>query len=193
MSELLTPSQTVGPYFSMQLPWPEGPYVVAAGTPGAITIYGRLLDGAGDPIPDGLIETWQADPAGRFAHPDDPRGPVPDGDKEFRGFGRSATGHDGTFKIVTLKPGALPFGDGRTEAPHIDVSVFSRGMLDRSVTRIYFPDEAAANEADPVLQAVPAERRATLVAVPVVSPEGENLLRFDIRMQGENETVFFDL
>jgi len=195
MSELLTPSQTVGPYFSMRLPWPEGPYVVAKGTPGAVTIYGRLLDGAGDPIPDGLIETWQADPSGRFAHPDDPRGPVPDGDLEFRGFGRSATSHDGTFKIVTLKPGALPFGDGRTEAPHIDVSVFSRGMLDRSVTRIYFPDEAEANEADPVLQAVPAHRRATLVAVPVGEKEsaGENLLRFDIRMQGENETVFFDL
>ena len=101
----------------------------------------------------------------------------------------AATGHDGTYKIVTLKPGALPFGDGRTEAPHIDVSVFSRGMLDRSVTRIYFPDEAAANEADPVLQAVPAERRATLIAVPA----GENLLRFDIYMQGEGETVFFDL
>ena len=193
MSELLTPSQTVGPYFAMQLPWPEGPYVVPAGTPGAVTIYGRLLDGAGAPIPDGLIETWQADPQGRFAHPDDPRGPVPDGDKEFRGFGRSATGHDGTYKIVTLKPGALPFGDGRTEAPHINVSVFSRGMLDRSVTRIYFPDEAAANEADPVLQAVPAHRRATLIASPVASPDGQNLLRFDIHMQGANETVFFDM
>ncbi len=189
MTELLTPSQTVGPYFSMRLPWPEGPYVVPAGTPGAVTIYGRLLDGAGAPIPDGLIETWQASPEGRFAHPDDPRGPVPDGDLAFRGFGRCQTGHDGTFKIVTLKPGALPFGDGRTEAPHIDVSVFSRGMLDRSVTRIYFPDEADANAADPVLEAVPAERRATLVA----QPAGENLLRFDIRMQGADETVFFDL
>jgi len=144
MSELLTPSQTVGPYFSMRLPWPEGPCVVPEGTAGAVTIYGRLYDGAGDPIPDGLIETWQADPAGRFAHPDDPRGPVPGGDKEFRGFGRSATGHDGTYQIVTLKPGALPFVDGR---------------------------------------------RATLIAVPA----GENLLRFDIYMQGERETVFFDL
>ena len=189
MSELLTPSQTVGPYFSMRLPWPEGPYVAPEGADGAITIYGRLYDGAGDPIPDGLIETWQADQEGRFAHPDDPRGPVPDGDLTFRGFGRCATGHDGTYKIVTLKPGALPFGDGRTEAPHIDVSVFSRGMLDRSVTRIYFPDETAANEADPVLQAVAAGRRATLIA----APAGENLLRFDIRMQGQDETVFFDL
>ena len=107
----------------------------------------------------------------------------------FRGFGRCPTGHDGSFKIVTLKPGPLPFGDGRTEAPHIDVSVFSRGMLDRSVTRIYFPDEDAANDADPVLEAVPADRRATLIAVPA----GDGLLRFDIHMQGADETVFFDL
>ncbi|HEY5400071.1 MAG TPA: protocatechuate 3,4-dioxygenase subunit alpha [Trebonia sp.] len=190
MSELLTPSQTVGPYFSMRLPWPEGPYVVAAGTPGAITILGRLYDGAGAAIPDGLIETWQADPNGRFAHPDDPRGPIVDGDLAFRGFGRCKTNHDGSFKIVTLKPGPLPFGDGRTEAPHIDVSVFSRGMLDRSVTRIYFPDEGAANAADPVLEVVPADRRATLIATP---GDQDGLLRFDIYMQGPGETVFFDL
>jgi len=189
VSELLTPSQTVGPYFSMRLPWPEGPYVVPADAPGAVTIFGRLHDGAGDPIPDGLIETWQADPDGRFAHPDDPRGPVAAGDKAFRGFGRCPTGHDGSFKIVTLKPGPLPFGDGRTEAPHIDVSVFARGMFDRSVTRIYFSDEKAANAADPVLEAVPEERRATLIAVPA----GDGLLRFDIYMQGDRETVFFDL
>jgi protocatechuate 3,4-dioxygenase alpha subunit len=189
LSELLTPSQTVGPYFAMRLPWPEGPFVVPEGTPGAITIVGRLYDGAGDVIPDGLIETWQADPNGRFAHPDDPRGPVPVGYHAFRGFGRCETAIDGSFRIVTLKPGALPFGDGRTEAPHIDVSVFSRGMLDRSVTRIYFPDEAAANEADPVLQSVPADRRATLIAVPA----GDGVLRFDIHMQGDRETVFFDL
>jgi len=189
MSELVTPSATVGPYFQMRLPWPDGPYVVPAGTPGAITIVGRLWDGAGDPIPDGLIETWQADPAGRFAHPDDPRDPVPDGEPAFRGFGRAPTGDDGSFRIVTLKPGPLPAGDGRTEAPHIDVSVFARGMLDRSVTRIYFPDEAERNDADPVLQAVPAGRRATLIAVPA----GDRLLRFDIRLQGDAETVFFDL
>ena len=189
MSELLTPSQTVGPYFSMRLPWPEGPFVVPEGTPGAITIFGRLYDGAGNVIPDGLIETWQADPDGRFAHPDDPRGPVPAGYKAFRGFGRSQTELDGSFRILTLKPGPLPFGDGRTEAPHINVSVFSRGMLDRSVTRIYFPDETEANAADPVLEAVPAERRKTLIAV--LADDG--LLRFDIHMQGDQETVFFDL
>jgi protocatechuate 3,4-dioxygenase, alpha subunit len=186
---LLTPSQTVGPYFAMRLPWPEGPFVVPAGTEGAITIIGRLFDGAGNIIPDGLIETWQADPDGRFAHPDDSRGPVPGGYREFRGFGRCETSLDGSYRIVTLKPGPLPFGDGRAEAPHIDVSVFARGMLDRSVTRIYFPDEAEANTADPVLSAVPAERRHTLIAVPA----DDGLLRFDIHMQGEAETVFFDL
>jgi protocatechuate 3,4-dioxygenase, alpha subunit len=189
VSELLTPSQTVGPYFAMRLPWPEGPFVVPAGTRGAITIVGRLYDGVGDPIPDGMIETWQADQNGRFAHPADPRGPVVDGDKAFRGFGRAQTTRDGSFTIVTVKPGPLPFGDGRTEAPHINVSVFARGMLDRSVTRIYFPDEPEANEVDPVLAAVPAARRSTLIAVPY----DDGLLRFDIHMQGDNETVFFDL
>lgn len=189
MSELVTPSATVGPYFAMRLPFPEGPYVVKADTPGAITIVGRLYDGAGDAVPDGLIETWQAGPDGRFAHPDDPRGPIPDGDAGFRGLGRCPTGHDGSFTIVTLKPGPLPFGNGRTEAPHIDVSVFARGMLNRTVTRIYFPDETAANEADPVLRAVPEGRRATLIAVPA----GDALLRFDIHLQGDAETVFFDL
>lgn len=196
MSELLTPSQTVGPYFSMRLPWENGPYVVPEGTPGAITITGRLLDGAGDPIPDGLIETWQANPAGRFAHPDDPRGPVIGGDKAFRGFGRCETAHDGSFRIVTLKPGPVPAGDGdgKLQAPHIDVSVFSRGMLDRSVTRIYFADEEAANAADPVLAQVPEGRRATLLATPYDDGTATpGLYRFDIRMQGEAETVFFDL
>ena len=186
MSELLTPSQTVGPYFSMRLPWPGGPYVVPAGTPGALTIYGRLYDGAGDPIPDGLIETWQASPAGRFAHPDDPRGPVPGGDRAFRGFGRAPTGLDGSYQIVTLKPGPLPAGDGRTEAPHIDVSVFARGLLDRVVTRVYFADEPDANAQDPVLSALPDDVRGTLLAVP--SDDG---YRFDVVLQGERETVFF--
>ena len=185
----MTPSQTVGPFFAMRLPWPDGPYVVADGTPGAITIVGRMYDGAGKVIPDGLVETWQAGPDGRFAHPDDPRGATPGGYYAFRGFGRCPTAPDGSYRIVTLKPGPLPAGDGRTEAPHLDVSVLARGMLDRSVTRIYFPDETEANEADPVLQAVPAHRRATLIAVPA----GQHLLRFDIRMQGADETVFFDL
>ena len=186
----ITPSQTVGPYFAMRLPWPEGPYVVPEGTPGAITITGRMYDGAGHVVPDGLVETWQADPDGRFAHPDDPRGAVPGGYRAFRGFGRCPTAPDGSYRIVTLKPGPLPAPGGDIEAPHLDVSVFARGLLDRVVTRMYFPDESTANAADPVLAAIrePA-RRATLIAVP--EPGGD--LRFDIWLQGERETVFFDL
>jgi protocatechuate 3,4-dioxygenase alpha subunit len=185
----LTPSQTVGPYFAMRLPWPDGPFVVPEGTPGAITVIGRLYDGAGNIIPDGLIETWQAGPDGRLAHPDDPRGASPGGYHAFRGFGRCATAADGSYRIVTVKPGPLPTPEGGVEAPHLDVSVFARGMLDRVVTRIYFPDEQAANAADPVLCSIDPGRRTTLIAVP--EPGGE--LRFDIRLQGEGETVFFDV
>jgi protocatechuate 3,4-dioxygenase alpha subunit len=189
VSELLTPSQTVGPYFAMRLPWPEGPRIVPEGTPGAVTIYGRLLDGAGQPVPDGLIETWQARPDGRIAHPADPRGPVPGGDQDFRGFARCPTGHDGTWAITTLKPGPTPAGDGTTEAPHLNISVFARGLLDRVVTRLYFPDEHHANDADPVLATVPAHRRHTLIATPAEPGH----LRFDIHLQGPNETIFFDM
>ncbi|MGH3744299.1 MAG: protocatechuate 3,4-dioxygenase subunit alpha, partial [Mycobacteriales bacterium] len=117
-----TPSQTIGPFLHMVLPWPDGPDVVPDGTPGAIRIVGRLTDGAGEPVPDGLIETWQADPAGRFAHPDDPRGPAEPG---FRGFGRCPTDADGEFWFRTVKPGPLPAEDGRAEAPHLDVTVFA--------------------------------------------------------------------
>jgi protocatechuate 3,4-dioxygenase, alpha subunit len=177
----LTPSQTVGPFLHLGLPWPDGPHVVPEGTPGAIRIAGLVIDGGGMPVPDAIVETWQADPDGRFAHPDDPRGaqqPVVAG---FRGFGRCPTDAQGRYEILTLKPGPLP-----DEAPHIDVSIFARGLLDRLVTRIYFPDEAEANAADPVLNAVDEARRSTLVA----TRDGDRL-RFDIHLQGEHETVFF--
>ena len=193
MTAGLTPSQTVGPFLAIALPWPDGPFVVPEGTPGAIEITGRLLDGAGEPVPDGMIETWQADPDGRFDHPDDPRGAAEPAEAAFRGFGRCTTGPDGGYHIVTLRPGPLPSPDGGTEAPHLDVSVFARGMLDRVVTRIYFPDEQEANAADPVLAAIAdPDRRATLVAtVETGGPPGE--FRFDIRLQGAQETVFFDV
>ncbi len=184
---LITPSQTIGPFFAMRLPWPDGPYVVPQDTPGAIRITGRVYDGAGNVVPDALIETWQADPDGRFAHPDDPRGP---GGSTFRGFGRCPTGPDGSYHIVTLKPGPLPCPEGGTEAPHLDVSVFARGLLNRVVTRLYFPDETVANAADPVLSSIAETgRRDTLIARE--QPGGG--LRFDIRLQGDGETVFFDV
>jgi protocatechuate 3,4-dioxygenase, alpha subunit len=185
----VTPSQTVGPYFAMRLPWPDGPFVVPEGTPGAITIVGRMYDGAGNVIPDGMVETWQADPDGRFAHPDDPRGPVASTYRGFRAFGRCETSADGSFTIVTLKPGSFPAPDGGVEAPHLDVSVFARGMLDRCVTRLYFPDESDSNASDPVLASVPADRRSTLIAV----ADGPDQFRWDIHLQGDQETVFFDV
>ena len=188
-----TPSQTIGPFFAVGLPWPDGPDVVAEGIPGAVRIGGRVLDGAGDPVPDSLVETWQADPNGRFAHPDDPRGPAGGsagspgwspggaGASGFRGFGRCATDAEGRWAILTVKPGPLPAPDGGVEAPHLDVSVFARGLLHRLVTRVYFPDEAEANAADPLLASIPDEAaRARLVAV----ADGDGL-RFDIHLQGE--------
>ena len=111
-------------------------------TPGAVRIVGTLYDGTGATVPDGLVETWQADPDGRFDHSDDPRGASAQwAERGFTGFARASTVDGGSFEIVTVKPGRLPFGDGRRQAPHLDVSVFARGMLDRTVTRIYFPDE----------------------------------------------------
>ena len=188
----LTPSQTVGPFLDLGLPWEDGPFVVPPRTPGAVRVTGQVLDGAGAPLPDAVVETWQADPDGRFDHPDDPRGAARPTVAGFRGFGRSTTDGDGRYEIVTLRPGPLPAPDGGTEAPHLDVSVFARGLLDRVVTRIYFPAEKA-NAADPVLAAIEdPDRRATLIAVAHPDrPESE--FRFDIRLQGERETVFFDV
>jgi protocatechuate 3,4-dioxygenase alpha subunit len=196
----LTPSQTVGPFLHIALPWPDGPDVVPVGTPGAIRIIGRVVDGAGEPVGDALIETWQADPDGRFVHPDDPRGDNPARAAGFRGFGRCPTEADGSYSIRTLLPGPLPAPDGAVEAPHLDVSVFARGLLDRLVTRIYFPGSsnspASSAGTDPVLAAVPEERRRTLVAVPEgtdTSSDRADTYRFDIVLQGPDETVFFDL
>lgn len=184
MSEDLgrTPSQTVGPFLAIALPWPDGPDVIAEG---GLTISGYLLDGAGVPVPDGLIETWQADPGGRFDHPDDPRGAVRY--PGFRGFGRCPTDSDGRYRIRTVKPGMLPSPDGETEAPHLNITVFARGLLHHLVTRMYFPDEPTANDNDPLLRRLARNERAALVAVPA----GPDRLRFDIHLQGERETPFF--
>ena len=184
-TDLPTPSQTVGPYLSLALSWPDGEHVVDDETPGAFWIRGRLLDGAGEPVPDGLIETWQADPDGRFDHPDDPRGAVRKAG--FRGFGRVCTDTDGRWAIHTVRPGRVPGDDeDQMQAPHLDVSVFARGLLHRLVTRIYFADEEGANAADPVLRGLEQDARATLVAVPV-----DDGFRHDIVLQGDGETVFF--
>jgi protocatechuate 3,4-dioxygenase alpha subunit len=183
----LTPSQTVGPYFAIGLPWPEGPNAVADDTPGAITITGTVYDGAGVPVPDHLIETWQPDPEGRFA---DLHGHGGASEMAgFRGFARYGVEvGDGTFEVLTVKPGRVKEPGGRLQAPHVAVTLFARGMLNRVVTRIYFADEEQANAEDPVLSRVPSDRRSTLIA----TPDGGGY-RFDIRLQGPGETVFFDI
>lgn len=190
-----TPSQTVGPFFAYALTPEQYGYdfaSVAGGklatddTPGQrIRIEGRVLDGNGVVVPDAMIEIWQADEQGRYAHPADPRG----SNVGFKGFGRVGTGTDPQSRFIfdTVKPGSI---DG-AQAPHINVVVFARGLLTHAYTRIYFSDEAAANARDPALATVPEDRRHTLIAVRDETAAGA-VFRFDIRMQGPEETVFFD-
>jgi len=177
----LTPSQTVGPFFSHALTWSDGP-VVASGAD-SFWLRGRVFDGSGEPVPDALIESWQASPEGRFNHPDDPRGPV----EGFRGYGRCPTDVDGQWALRTVLPGRVPGVDGILQAPHIDLSVFARGLLDRVVTRVYFFDQQS-NVDDPVLAGLPPDRRSTLVA-----GRSSDGYEFDIVLQGERETVFFSV
>ncbi|MDQ2728906.1 MAG: protocatechuate 3,4-dioxygenase subunit alpha [Actinomycetota bacterium] len=168
-----TPSQTVGPFFRLGFAWlTPSRHLVAPGSPGALSLTGRMTDGDGAAVPDGVVELWQADGAGGFP-PDSPPG--------WTGFGRCLTDDEGRYELTTVAPGPVD----EDQAPHIDVSVFARGLLQRLVTRIYLPGQAA-NDADPVLAAVDPARRATLVA----ERDGSDLT-FDIRLQGELETVFF--
>ena len=188
-----TPSQTVGPYFAYGLA-PEqygyqqnltsiaGSQMADSETEGEhIRVEGQVFDGGGNSISDALVEIWQADAMGRYAHPADPRG----SNSTFKGFGRCGTGTDprNRFWFDTVRPGKV----AAEQAPHLNVIVSMRGMLLHAFTRIYFPDEPA-NATDKVLNAVPAERRGTLIA----TRQGSNVYRFDIHMQGDNETVFFD-
>jgi protocatechuate 3,4-dioxygenase alpha subunit len=189
-----TPSQTVGPYFSMILAHDDdGEVLVNATTPGQrVLVVGRLLDGDRAPIEDGLVELWQANAAGRYRHPLDTREDVPL-DDGFTGFGRSKTRFEtGEFRLETIRPGPVPAPDGGLQAPHFNLVVQARGMLNPSFTRVYFPDEVDANATDPVLAAVPEPRRNTLIAVQEESATVPTF-RFDIRFQGDDETVFLDV
>jgi protocatechuate 3,4-dioxygenase alpha subunit len=206
-----TPSQTVGPFFHYGLPWkggadlvgqsdmgarpelfPEEHYVLNLSPPrGAVAgetiiVEGVVYDADGKPVPDAMIEIWQANAAGRYASPDDGRLNLPL-DEGFIGFGRAATNEGGLYRFKTVRPGSVPGPGNSLQAPHIAVSVFGRGVIKRLVTRIYFED-AAENPSDPILALVPAERRDTLVARQV-----DDAWRFDIVLQGERETVFFDV
>lgn len=187
-----TASQTVGPFFHDCLVR-EGENILARASehPQGIRIVGQVLDGAGEPVTDALLELWQAGPDGVFpgydaeGRPSEERG-------EFRGFGRGATDADGGFSFETLKPGAVPAPDGHLQAPHINVAVMARGMLKRLVTRIYFDDEVAT-ENDPVLQRIPGSKaRATLIAQRMAG-DAVPSYQFNIVLQGEGETVFFDV
>jgi protocatechuate 3,4-dioxygenase alpha subunit len=160
-----TPSQTVGPFFGFGLPFDQGSQAVPPGSPGALRIEGQLLDGAGDPVPDGLLEVWHGDQ-----------------------FARCRTDTEGAFRFIVTKPSPLPGPGGRTQAPHLNLTVFGRGLLRHLATRIYFPDEQQANAADPILERLDADSRATLVA----RRDGD-ILHFDVRLQGDRQTTFFAL
>ena len=182
----LTPFQTVGPFFSIALPFEGGGTLAHAGCRGRpISIEGTVTDGAGAPVTDALIEVWQANRGGRYAHPADDREILLE--QGFTGFGRCATGPAGEFSFRTVKPGPVPGYEDTLQAPHINLTIFARGLLNRVVTRVYFPDEAAANADDPLLQSFADERhRATLIA----KADGPGFLRFDIHLRGEGETAF---
>lgn len=194
-----TPSQTVGPFFALGLTPGEYRYefpslfeasTFTADTEGErIRIQGRVLDGEGAPVDDAMIELWQADARGRYPDPADRRA-APSGGPGFHGFARTGTGcrPDRSFAIRSVKPGAA--GDGH--APHLVLVLFMRGGLNHLYTRVYFDDETAANALDPVLSAVPAERRHTLLARREETGDGI-VYRLDIHMQGADETVFFDV
>ena len=187
MSPLQTPSQTVGPFFKPALIRSGQESLVTDKTRGErIVIEGRVFDGDGLAVNDAMIELWQANADGRYDHPDDSREKLLDPD--FHGFGRVATDERGCFRFCTIKPGSVPGRSDALQAPHIDVSIFARGLLKRLVTRIYFPGEPL-NDTDGVLNNVTPARRSTLVA----RIERPGVLRFDIVLQGEHETVFFDV
>jgi len=193
----ITPSQTVGPFFAYGLT-PNGKYDWADTfsnnlvTPDAsgerIRVQGRVFDGDGKPIPDSMLEIWQADAQGRYANPADQRS-LPNA--KFTGFGRCATDDNGGYSFDTVKPGPVPGPNGKPQAPHIMLVIFARGMLRQSYTRIYFSDEAATS-GDPILALVPADRRDTLIAKRDVKA-GQPVYTFDIQMQGDHETVFFEV
>jgi protocatechuate 3,4-dioxygenase, alpha subunit len=207
-----TPSQTVGPFFHYSLPWkgaadlvagagdlgarldliPPGHYLLGSGNGRKTTIedkiidvVGSVFDADGQPVADALIEIWQADGNGRYASANDPRHRASEGG--FLGFGRSSTSSEGAYRFRTVRPGRVPGPDETLQAPHVAVSVLGRGLLKRLVTRIYFADEES-NAEDPILALVPESRRHTLMA-----REENGSWRFDIHLQGNRETVFFEI
>ncbi len=187
-----TPAQTVGPFFHLGLARPEWSDLTRQNPAGQrIVIEGRVIDGDGAPVPDALIELWQANAAGRYAHPDDRQADKPV-DPNFRGYGRAATDNAGAYRFVTIKPGPVPGRGNSLQAPHLNLAVFARGMLKQLFTRLYFAGEPQ-NADDPLLSSLDdASGRQTLIAAKGVE-DTVPTYHFDIVLQGERETVFLDL
>lgn len=187
-----TPSQTVGPFFHLGLARPEWSDLTRQNPAGQrIVIEGRVIDGDGAPVPDALIELWQANAAGRYAHPDDRQADKPV-DPNFRGYGRAATDNAGAYRFVTIKPGPVPGRGNSLQAPHLNLAVFARGMLKQLFTRLYFAGEPQ-NADDPLLSSLDdASGRQTLIAAKGAE-DTVPTYHFDIVLQGERETVFLDL
>jgi len=189
MSLQASTSQTVGPYFKIGLQWLNRDNLVGGGVSGErVTIQGRVFDGDGVPVPDAILEIWQANAHGKYDHPEDTQNkPLEPG---FKGFGRVPVTSEGVFRFATIKPGPVPGPDGKEQAPHLVISVFMRGVLRRLVTRMYFPDDTR-NASDPILNLVEPGRRSTLIAKKTAGPSGT--LEWNVVLQGAEETVFFDL
>jgi len=188
MSLQATTSQTVGPFFHIGLNWLYKDNLAGPGVSGEhLEITGRVLDADGRGVPDAMLELWQANAQGKYAHPEDTQ--EKQVEPGFQGYGRVPTAKDGSFRFRTIKPGRVPGLDGRLQAPHIVVSVFMRGLLRRLITRIYFPDDAA-NAEDFALNLVGPARRGTLIARKAA--EDEARLEWNVILQGPEETVFFD-
>lgn len=186
MSLFLTAAQTVGPFVAISFEHTRIEDVAPHGVSGdRVVIQGRVLDGDGKPVEDAVLETWQANAHGKYAHPEDVREKLIE--PPFKGFGRVLSNRQGGFRFSTIKPGRVPGPGDTLQAPHLVVLVFMRGLLKHLVTRVYFPDEPA-NAEDPILKLVSAHRRSTIIA----RPSGEGALEWNVVLQGENETVFFD-
>jgi len=174
-----TPGQTIGPFYGFALPYEGGEKLVDRAHPGAVRLHGTVYDGKGVPVPDSMLEIWQADESGQV--PEKPGSLLRDG-YTFTGWGRQAVDNAGYFNFTTVNPGATEPG----KAPFIQLVVFARGLLNRLFTRIYLPEDTEALANDPLLASLPEERRRTLIA----TREEDGSLRFDVRLQGEGETVF---
>lgn len=189
MSLQATTSQTVGPYFKIGLQWLNRDNLVGEGVSGErVTIQGRVFDGESAPVPDAILEIWQANAHGKYDHPEDTQDkPLEPG---FKGYGRMPVTAEGAFRFATIKPGPVPGPSAKEQAPHLVISVFLRGVLRRLVTRMYFPDDPR-NAGDPILSLVEPARRSTLIAKETAGNPGA--LEWNVVLQGPDETVFFDL